>query len=81
MCGMVLNMMTMLNVNENVMRALKTEAARQGVSVSKLLENTLCTFLDQKPKPAKLPSLPAFRGGGARVNVANRDMLYNVALR
>ena len=79
--GMVFHMKTTLNITDTVMRALKSEAARQGKTMAELVETALRALLEQKPERAEIPPLPEFSSGGARVNVANRDMLYNVMER
>lgn len=58
------------------MRLLKQEAARQGRTMSELVEAALRDLL-QRPKPSGgLPEIPTWRSGGARVDVANREALY-----
>lgn len=74
-------MKTTLNISESVMHALKTEAAKQGKTMSELVEAALRALLEEKPQAAELPPLPEFSSGGARVNVANREMLYDVMER
>lgn len=78
---MVFHMKTTLNISDSVMRALKQEAARQGRTMSELVEAALRGLLQQKPEVQELPPIPVFRSGGARVNIANRDMLYDVMER
>ncbi len=78
---MVFHMKTTLNIDDTVMRALKREAARQGKTMSELVEAALRALLRHRPEEEALPPLPEFRSGGARVNVANRDMLYDVMER
>ncbi len=79
--GMVFHMKTTLNISDSVMRALKREAAKQGKTMSELVEAALRALLADPPKNEELPPLPAFNSGGARVNVANRDALYDVMER
>lgn len=78
---MLIHMKTTLNISDTVMRELKREAARQGKTMTDLVEAALRALLQEKPKEAALPPLPEFSSGGARVNVANRDMLYDVMER
>jgi hypothetical protein len=72
---MVFHMKTTLNIDDTVMKRLRQMSARSGRTISELVETALRRLL-QEPRPArKLPSLPSF-GGGAKVNVADRDALY-----
>ncbi|HEX2888436.1 DUF6364 family protein [Vineibacter terrae] len=67
-----------LQIDDKVIAQLKREAARQGRSTSELAEKALRTLLrSQKEADAPGP-LPVFRGGGALVDVANRDALRRV---
>lgn len=52
---------TTLNIDDNVMRELKREAARQGKTMSELVETALRQLLQPKTKREKLPPLPTFR--------------------
>lgn len=78
---MVNHMKTTLNISDVTMKLLKAEAARQGRTMSDLVETALRTFLSKQDRPAKLPPLPRFHGGGARVDVSNREALYDVLER
>jgi len=79
--GMVSHMKTTLNIDDTVMRALKREAMRQGKTMGELVEAALRTLLLHKPDKTELPPLPEFHAGGAQINIANRDMLYDVMER
>jgi len=63
------------------MQELKQESVRQGKTMSELVEAALRTLLQRTPEVSDLPQLPSFNTGGSRVNVANRDMLYDVMER
>jgi hypothetical protein len=78
---MVSHMKTTLNISDTVMKALKREAVRQGKTMAELVEAALRALLQQRPEAVEMPPLPEFSSGGARVNVANRDMLYDVMER
>ena len=78
---MVFHMKTTLNINDATMVQLKREAARQGRTMSELVETALRMLLAKPNAKVELPPLPAFRSGGARVNVANRDALYEAMER
>lgn len=69
-------MKTTLVIDDAVMARLKRESARRGKTISELVESALRLFLRQRPTIAQLPPLPTFDGGGALVDVADRDELY-----
>jgi len=73
---MVFHMKTTLNIDDSVMARLKQEAARQGRTMSELVETALRLLFRSQKKPVGIPSLPTFRSGGALVDVADRDALY-----
>lgn len=78
---MVNHMKTTLNIDDAVMQRLKQEAARQGRTMSELVEAAIRTLLEERPPQAELPSLPAFDGGGARVDISDREALYQIMER
>ncbi len=72
-------MKTTLVIDDRVMRRLKQEAAKQGCTMSALVEAALRMLLDgRKEPPGKLPRLPVFHGGPPLVDIANREALYQV---
>lgn len=76
---MAFHMKTTLNIDDTVMARLRREAARQGRTMSELVESGL-RLLFQSRRPAgkkKLPPLPTFRSGGHLVDIANREALYD----
>lgn len=75
---MVIFMKTTLNIDESVMAQLKAEAARQGRTMSELVEVALRNLFRARQQPVELPPLPTFDSGGAFVDVADRDALYRV---
>ncbi len=75
---MVFHMKTTLIIDDTVMKALKREAAASGRTMSELVETALRMLLSARRRPAALPELPVFDGGGARVDIANRDALYDL---
>ena len=75
---MVIHMKTTLTISDVTMREIKREAARRQQTMSELVEAALRAIVEPEQRYVELPPLPAFRGGGLRVNVANRDALYNV---
>ena len=72
-------MKTTLNIDDTVMAELKREAARQGRTMSELVETALRLLLASRRKRGRgrIPALPKFRSGGALVDVADRDALYH----
>lgn len=74
---MVSHMKTTLNIDERVMVQLKREAARQGRTMSELVETALRMLFRSRRHQAELPPLPVFRSGGHLVDVADRDALYH----
>lgn len=71
-------MKTTLNIDEQVMRAVKAEAARRGTTMSELVEAALRRMLEPEPYVAELPPLPTFNSGGELVDVSDRNALYDV---
>jgi hypothetical protein len=75
---MEVHMKTTLNIDDTVMAELKREAARQGRTMSELVETALRLLLRAQKKGPKLPPLPTFNSGGFLVDVADRTALYDV---
>ena len=71
-------MKTTLNIDENVMRELKSEAARRGCTMSALVEAGVRMVLRKEPPAREIPPLPSFSSGGALVDYADREALYQV---
>lgn len=74
---MVSHMKTTLNIDETVMTDLKREAARQGRTMSELVETALRLLLRSQKKRNLLPDLPTFDGGEPLIDIADRDALYD----
>ena len=72
---MVFHMKTTLNIDDKIMKRLKEESARQGRTMSELLETALRAMFQSRKSRKDLPSLPVFEGGTPRVNIANREAL------
>ena len=68
-------MKTTLVIDDGVMRALKQRAAREGKTMSALVEAALRSFLRERAKPRKLPPLPVF-SSGLLVDIDDREELY-----
>jgi hypothetical protein len=69
-------MKTTLNIDDSVMALLKREAARRGCTMSDLVESALRLLLTAKEEALPLPPLPSFKSGGAMVEIADREALY-----
>jgi plasmid stability protein len=69
-------MKTTLNIDDTVMARLKQEAARQGRTMSDLVETALRMLLQSTRKPPDLPPLPTLKSGGHTVDIADREALY-----
>ena len=74
---MVFHMKTTLSISDATMRAVKREAARRGQTMSELVESALRQTLGQSKPVGKLPPMPAFSSGGSRVDVSDRNSLYD----
>jgi hypothetical protein len=70
------HMKTTLNIDDTVMAELKREAARQGRTMSELVETALRNLFRSRKEAAELSPLPVFHSGGAFVDIADRDALY-----
>jgi hypothetical protein len=70
-------MKTTLNIADSVMAELKREAAKQGRTMSELVETALRMLLQQRRSRSDLPPLPTLSSGGHRVDIADRDALYH----
>lgn len=78
LADMVFHMKTTLNIDDTVMARLKRESARQGRTMSDLVETALRNLFRAQKEAVKLPPLPTFHGGEPLVDIANRDELYRV---
>ena len=78
----VLKIKMTLEIDESVAQRLREEAERQKTTVSNLVDTMLRLGLAM-PEPARtdpkpLPPLPTWRSGGFRVDIADREALYQV---
>jgi len=73
---MVFHMKTTLNIDASVMAQLKREAARQGRTMSELVETALRLLFRPRKDARKLQELPTFKSGGTLVEIADRESLY-----
>ena len=76
---MVFHMKTTLNIDDTVMARLRQEAARQRKTMSELVEAALRLLFHsaQQSKKKRLRQLPTWRGGKPRVDIADRNALYD----
>lgn len=73
---MVFHMKTTLVIDDIIMTRLREESARRGETISGLVESALRLLLEpQPPRGVKLQPLPSF-DGGALVDIADREALY-----
>ena len=70
------HMKTTLNIDDTIIEELKHEAARQGRTMSELVETALRLLLRSYRKREKLVALPTFHSGGTLVDIADRNVLY-----
>jgi hypothetical protein len=75
---MVFHMKTTFNIDDQVMIRLREEAARQGKTITELVESALRLMIRTQKTKRNLPELPSFEGGLPRVNIANREALYDL---
>ncbi len=66
-------MKTTLHIDDSVMAQLKRESVRQGRTMSDLVETALRLLFRPRKDAPPLRELPAFKSGGALVDVADRD--------
>jgi len=69
-------MKTTLNIDDTVMASSNVRPARQGRTMSELVKTALRLLLHSQRKWEKIVALPSFRSGGALVDIADRDALY-----
>lgn len=69
-------MKTTLNIDDSVMAQLKREAIRQKRTMSELVETALRGLFQPTRKKNRLAPLPTFHGGGALVDISDREALY-----
>ena len=72
-------MKTTLTIDDAILRELREEAARRGTTMSALVEAGLRRILSERPdkdETVEPPPLPTWNSGGALVDVADREALY-----
>ena len=71
-------MKTTLNISDVAMYRLKAESVRQGRTMSELVETALRMLFTNRNRKMELPPLPKFDSGDSRVDLANREALFQV---
>lgn len=75
---MVFRMKTTLIIPDPVFKDLKRRAVERGETLSALATELLRKGLAERPGLKRLPPLPSFDMGRAKVDVADRDALYTL---
>ena len=77
---MIVYMETTLTIDDAILRELREEAARRGTTMSALVEAGVRRILSERPatEADEPPPLPTWNSGGALVDVADREALYEV---
>ena len=66
------------NIDDSLMARLRQESVRQGKTITELVESALRLLLRQQKSKKTLQELPSFNGGIPKVNIANREALYDL---
>ncbi len=75
---MVFHMKKTFNMDDSLMSRLRQESARHWRTITELVERPLRLLLRQQKFKNTLQELPSFNGGIPRVNIANREALYDL---
>lgn len=78
---MLFHVKTTLNIDEGVFTELKREAARQGRTMSDLVESALRVMLTGQRSRRALRPLPSAAMGPPRMDFAHRESLYDLMER
>jgi len=73
---MVFHMKTTLIIPDPLFRELKLRATRRGETLSNVVAEALRRGLAREAPAVRLPPLPRFKMGRARVDISDRDALY-----
>ena len=71
-----IHMKTTLMIPDNLVRTIKLRAAERGTTLSQIVAEALARGLEVTPTPDQVP-LPTHRMGKPRVDVADRNALYD----
>jgi len=69
---------TTFEIDDSVIARLKKEAVHQGCTKSELAESAIRIMLEPEKGLREIPPLPAFKGGGSLVDIADRDALFQI---
>lgn len=72
----IIHMKTTLMLPDHLVRTLKRRAAERSTTLSQVVAEALTRGLEAEPK-VELPPLPTHRMGKPRVDVADRNALYD----
>lgn len=72
----IIHMKTTLMIPDNLVRTIKRRAAERGTTLSQIVAEALARGLEAAPTPDLAP-LPTHRMGKPRVDVADRNALYD----
>jgi len=72
---MPIQMKTTFKIDDTTMRRLRQETARQGRTMSEIVESALRLMLASAEKPGRLTPLPRFHSGGMLIDTADREAL------
>ncbi len=75
---MVFHMKTIFNIDDSVMARLREESIRRGKTINELVESALRLMLRQQKSKKTLQELPSFNGGIPKMNLVNRETLYDL---
>ena len=79
---MVVRMKTTLVIDDTIVRRVKERAAAESTTISEIVEAALRLLLDRaEPPRSSLPPLPSWDGGGAQVDISDREALYRAMER
>ena len=73
---MVFHMKTTLVIPDPVFRDLKKRAVERNTTLSELATEYLRQGLQERPKRKRLPRLPSFSAGAAKIDISNREEIY-----
>ena len=73
---MVSHMKTTLNIDDRVLQRLEHVAAREGRTMSEIVEAALWLYFKKTARSRQSSPMPDFDLGAERVDIADRDALY-----
>lgn len=67
-----------VDIDDDLLGLLRTESDRRNQTMSTIVEEALRLYLARPEGRDQWPPLPIFEGGGYAVDIADRDVLYEV---